>query len=315
MNIKPITPRHIFEAVEILREGGIVAFPTETVYGLGARADDEAAVAKIFCAKGRPNFNPLIAHMADIEMARNYVDFHPLALKIATHFWPGALSLVLPLRSENIAGNVTAGLETLAIRVPAHPVFRELIAGLKLPISAPSANLSGRLSPTTAQAVAHDLHDKVDLILDAGTTQYGLESTIIEVNGDEVTLLRHGAIPQEEIEEFLGFSIQSYIQSNTPKSPGQLLKHYAPRTKIVLNSKADMANAGDFWVGFGDQSEYDLSPKRDLAEAAHRLFETLFLLDQKASLDSTIYIAPIPNIGIGVAINDRLERASSSVSS
>lgn len=310
---EPKTFRQIDEAAQILRDGGLVALPSETVYGLGARADNEAAVARIFAVKNRPAINPLISHVENLQMAQDYVEFEPLALDLAQAFWPGALTLVLPKRTDVIAPNVSAGLDTLAIRAPAHPVFHAVIAALGVPIAAPSANTSGKLSPTTAEHVRADIGDKIDAILDGGPTEFGLESTVVLVENGEVTLLRHGAIPAPAIEAAIGKPVLELTKSDAPKSPGQLLRHYAPRTPIVLNARADDARSVDFWLGFGDQSEYDLSPTGDLREAAHNLFARLAKLDAIASNGAVIYIAPIPHHGIGVAINDRLERAAQSV--
>ncbi len=313
MVTKQETSRQIEEAVAILRAGGIVALPSETVYGLAASALNEEAVAKIFTAKGRPSFNPLICHMSGIEMARDYVKFNDRAEALAQAFWPGALTLVLPKISADIAPNVSAGLETLAVRTPAHPTFHEVIAKLGTPIAAPSANLSGRLSPTRAEHVERDLQSRVNLIVDGGATEHGLESTVVLVDETQVVLLRHGAIPKSAIEACLGEDISEATQDDaSPKSPGQLLKHYAPRTRIVLNASPKDAGTRDFWVGFGDGTAYDLSPSGDLREAARVLFDRLSQLDEIADDDSVIYVAPIPNEGIGAAINDRLQRAAQS---
>lgn len=312
MSLSQITQRQMSEAVAILRAGGVVALPSETVYGLGARADNEQAVARIFELKGRPNFNPLISHCADLAMAQDYADFSPLALELAREFWPGALTLVLKRKSDAIAPNVSAGLDTLALRVPAHPIFHEVIHKLGVPIAAPSANVSGKLSPTQAHHVKRDFGDKLDLIVDGGATEYGLESTIIMVDGSDAKILRHGAIAREDIEAKLGISISEDTHAEKPISPGQLLRHYAPKARLVLNATRKDAQGDALWLGFGDKSAFDLSPEKNLDEAAHNLFSYLSQLDEMAGAETVIYVAPIPNAGIGIAINDRLARAQKS---
>ncbi|MGO9459458.1 MAG: L-threonylcarbamoyladenylate synthase [Rhodomicrobium sp.] len=300
----------IAEAARILRSGGLVAFPTETVYGLGANATDGQAVARIFEAKGRPRFNPLIAHVADAGTARDLVQFNDAAAALAAKFWPGPLTLVLPLRPNSrhrISELVTAGLDTLAVRGPAHPVAQRLLAAAKVPIAAPSANPSGRVSPTRAAHVEEDLKDKVDMILDGGPTQAGLESTIVAF-APAPTLLRPGGLPREEIEAVLGCRLQDFEEEGV-RSPGQLASHYAPRAALRLN--AIQAGEGEVLLGFGPDASgaaLNLSPAGDLSEAAANLFAYLRALDAKGP--AKIAVMPIPATGLGDAINDRLRRAS-----
>ena len=303
--------RAIAEAARIIRAGGLVAFPTETVYGLGADATQGRAVARIFEAKGRPRFNPLIVHVADLEAALNLAIFCEQALALARHFWPGPLTLVLPLppqRRFQISDLVTAGLGAVAIRVPAHPVARELLAALALPIAAPSANKSGRVSPTRAEHVEADLGGEADMILDGGSADAGLESTIVTL-APEPTLLRPGAIAREDIEAVLNCRLADFRQG-TVQSPGQLLSHYAPRALLRLNATG-AALPGEALLGFGPlapEAALNLSPTGDLREAAANLFAYLRELDTQQP--AGIAVTPIPETGLGEAINDRLRRAS-----
>lgn len=306
MKPQAITSRQIETAANLLRVGGVVALPTETVYGLAARADSVEGVAKIFAAKNRPAINPLICHVSNMEMASNLVNFDKTALKLADAFWPGALTLVLPKNGETVADAVSAGLDTLAVRMPSHEGMRAIIEAVGAPLAAPSANRSGRMSPTRASHVERDMKDEIDLIIDGGPTEFGLESTVLSVRDGEVTILRHGAIAREEIEDFLGIPINEITTAKTPQSPGQLLRHYAPKTPLVLNSLK-----GEAQLGFGTGGTMDLSPRCDLKEAASHLFSMLEELDQLGA--DEIHIAPIPNYGLGVAINDRLTRAAASV--
>lgn len=302
--------RAIAEAARILRGGGLVAFPTETVYGLGADATNGMAVARIFEAKGRPRFNPLIAHVADGGMARELVQFNDAAAALAAKFWPGPLTLVLPLRpnaSYRVSELVTAGLDTLAVRVPAHPVAQGLLAEAGIPIAAPSANPSGRISPTRAIHVEQDLGGKADMILDGGPSQAGLESTIVAF-APAPTLLRPGGLAREEIEAELGCRLQDFKEAGV-RSPGQLASHYAPRAALRLN--ASQAEEGEVLLGFGPNvrgAALNLSPAGDLTEAAANLFAHLRALDAKGP--AKIAVMPIPAKGLGEAINDRLRRAS-----
>ncbi len=288
-------------AVAALRDGGIVAVPTETVYGLAADARNAAAVAQIFAAKGRPGFNPLIVHVADLAAAAALVDIGAAARTLAEAFWPGPLTLVLPARAGNgIAPAVAAGLPTLAVRVPAHPVMQALLRDFGGPLAAPSANASGSISPTTAAHVAVSLGDRVPLILDGGPTPGGLESTIVAVDGDRVTLLRPGGIAAEAlgVNAAAGAGIVA---------PGQLASHYAPRQPVRLDATA--ARPGEFLIGFGAvRGDLTLSAAGDLDEAAAALFAALHTA--QASGAAAIAVAPIPDIGVGAAINDRLRRAA-----
>jgi len=300
----------IAEAGRIVRAGGLVAFPTETVYGLGADATQGEAVARIFEAKGRPRFNPLIVHVHDIESARELADFDERALALARRFWPGPLSLVLPLLERprhGISELVTAGLDTVAIRVPSHAVARELLAAAGVPIAAPSANTSGRLSPTRAGHVEEDLSGAVDMILDGGGSEAGLESTIIAIT-PRPALLRPGSLPREDIEAVLGCRLAAPSEGKV-QSPGQLLSHYAPRARLRLEAAG--ALPGEALLGFGPDAPaaaLNLSPGGDLREAAANLFAYLRVLDAKGL--SGIAAMPIPSTGLGEAINDRLRRAA-----
>ena len=300
----------ITEAARIIRAGRIVAFPTETVYGLGADATQGLAVARIFEAKGRPRFNPLIAHVLDLEAALGLAQFDEKALALARHFWPGPLTLVLPLSQHpihRISELVTAGLKTVAIRVPAHPVARDLLAAAPVPIAAPSANKSGRVSPTRAEHVEADFGGEVDMILDGGSSEAGLESTIVTL-APQPTLLRPGAIAREDIETVLDCRLADFRQGKV-QSPGQLLSHYAPRATLRINAGA--ALPGEALLGFGPlapKTALNLSPTGDLREAAANLFAYLRALD--AQQPSGIAVMPIQEAGLGEAINDRLRRAS-----
>jgi len=297
----------INHAAEILRGGGLVAFPTETVYGLGADARDGRAVAQIYEAKGRPAFNPLIIHVATLEMAQEIAVFNDAAQRLADAFWPGPLTLVLPLRpNAGLSALVSAGLPTVGIRLPEHPVAQRLLAAFGGPVAAPSANRSGKISPTTAAHVAAGLSGRIDAILDAGACSVGLESSIIGF--DPVpTLLRTGGLPVEAIEACLGTPLASHTASETPNAPGQLTSHYAPTAALRLN--AQTKRAGELKLGFGPDSEADLNLSRsgDLIEAAANLFQYLHELDAQ---NTPIAVASIPAKGLGLAINDRLSRAA-----
>lgn len=300
----------IAEAARILRGGGLVAFPTETVYGLGADATNGRAVARIFEAKGRPRFNPLIVHAADIGSARDLVQFNDRALALAQKFWPGPLTLVLPLKADaahRISELVTAGLDTLAVRLPAHPIAHRLLAAVGVPIAAPSANLSGRVSPTSAKHVEEDLDGRVDMILDGGAAEAGLESTIVAFS-PAPTLLRPGGLARETIEEFLGCRLSDYRDSGV-RSPGQLASHYAPHATLKMNARH--AEKGEVLLAFGPnapEGTLNLSRSGDLREAAANLFAYLRAADSQGP--KRIAVMPIPMTGLGEAINDRLRRAS-----
>ena len=288
-----------------LRAGEIVAFPTETVYGLGADATNSDAVLKIYETKGRPRFNPLIVHVADLPMAKRYVTFTPLAEKLAA-LWPGPLTLVLPKRADaGLSDLVTAGLDRVGIRIPDHPLALALIRATGLPLAAPSANPSGKLSPTTAEQVRTAFKDKVP-VLDGGPSQSGVESTILAVDGDTATQLRAGAMPRDEIEALLGRKIGVAKANATIAAPGMLASHYAPNAALRLDAEA--AHAGEAYLAFGARhGTLNLSPSGDLREAARNLFAMLHELDARAA---KIAIAPIPHHGLGEAINDRLKRAA-----
>jgi L-threonylcarbamoyladenylate synthase len=314
MPICPATADAIADAAAALSNGRLVAFPTETVYGLGADATNARAVASIFEAKGRPRFNPLIAHIANAGDAARFVVLDSRAQALAAAFWPGALTLVLRKRPDcAIADLATAGLETVALRVPSHPVAQALIRAAARPIAAPSANRSGHVSPTTAAHVEADLGDKVAIILDDGPCMIGVESTVVDVSGSEAVLLRTGAVTREAIEAVLGARLALHTEdAGRPSAPGQLASHYAPRAAVRLN--ATSAHAGEALLAFGpaapphDGPTVNLSPTGDLIEAAANLFAALRQLD--ASGATTIAAMPIPEQGLGEAINDRLRRAA-----
>ncbi len=315
----------IARAAEILRSGGVVAFPTETVYGLGADATNDRAVASIFAAKGRPSFNPVIVHFANQAEAATAVEFNDKAELLATIFWPGPLTLILPRKAEaKISLLCSAGLPTLAVRVPAHPVARQLIKTLGRPIAAPSANKSGSLSPTTPQHVLQSLGENAGLILAGGKATVGLESTVVDVTGDIPVLLRPGAVTLEDLQQHVGtVHVELEAVGENPKSPGQLLKHYAPKTKLRL--KAVDVKPGEALLAFGSlrfmgiqgggaakdlppEALLNLSEQGDLTEAAANVFAMLHQLDQHGF--SAIAVMDIPNTGLGMAINDRLRRAA-----
>jgi L-threonylcarbamoyladenylate synthase len=295
------------QAAAFLRAGKLVAFPTETVYGLGGDACQGQAVAGIFEAKGRPTFNPLIAHLPSVEAAKRYVQWTDQAQLLADAFWPGPLTLVLPLRDgHGISPLVTAGLDTLAIRVPAHPTAQRLLALVDGPVAAPSANPSGRISPTTAAHVQAGLGGRLAAIVDDGACGVGLESTIVGLAGPRPMLLRPGGLAAEEIEATLGHPLQHRDTGDALTAPGQLLSHYAPNEHVRLN--ASRAEPGELMLGFGAMPcDLNLSAHGSLTEAAANLFGHLHQLDV---LGRPIAVAPIPNHGLGHAINDRLHRAA-----
>jgi L-threonylcarbamoyladenylate synthase len=303
-------------AVEALRAGRLVAMPTETVYGLAADATNAAAVAGIFLAKGRPRFNPLIVHLATFADAERLAAFDSVATRLAENFWPGPLTLVLRRRQDaNIADLVTSGLDTIALRVPAHPVAHALLADFGGPLAAPSANRSGHVSPTTAAHVAADLGDAVACILDAGPTPIGIESTIIGLAGPTPLLLRPGALPRADIERALGRRLATPDgKPEKPQAPGMLAAHYAPAASLRLNV-TDIRD-GEALLAFGRVlpagsnkaiAIANLSERGDLTEAATNFFAALRTLDSKTS---AIAVMPIPDHGLGEAINDRLRRAA-----
>ena len=307
---------NIAAAGKALRDGGLVAFPTETVYGLGADATKEAAIAKVFAAKDRPKFNPLIVHVRDADAARAIVTFNDTADRLAEAFWPGALTLVLPRRDEQISLLVSAGLETLAVRAPNHPVAQELLAETGLPIAAPSANQAGRISPTAAGHVVFSLPGPDDggpeMILDGGPCRVGVESTVVDLIGSMPNLLRPGGIAVEDIEAVIGpLSEPVTNDKNAPKSPGMQDRHYAP--DLALRLEANEARPGEALLAFGPDASPDdmnLSPTGDLEEAAANLFSMIRTVDGPPF--KGIAVMAVPETGLGRAINDRLRRAAQS---
>lgn len=300
----------LIQAADLLRAGQLVALPTETVYGLAADATNDRAVASIFAAKQRPRFNPLIVHLACAAEVRHWATVTPLARRLAG-FWPGPLTLVLPLHAgAGLSPLVTAGLDSVAIRVPAHPVAQGLLRRFGGPVAAPSANPSGRLSPVTADHVLAGLDGQIAAVIDGGPCQVGLESTIIDATGDEPLLLRAGGIPVEAIETALGQQVRA-DNSREIRAPGMLKSHYAPRGTVrlgVLTPETD-----EVWLGFGactGSGGLTLSASGDLTEAAANLFHMLHRADALAGPTGRIAVAPVPETGLGRAINDRLRRAA-----
>jgi L-threonylcarbamoyladenylate synthase len=298
----------IADAAERLRDGGLVAVPTETVYGLAARADSDAAVAAIYRAKGRPDFNPLIVHVLDLNQAEQLALVDSRARLLAEQLWPGALTMVLPKRIDApLAAAVTAGLPTVALRCPAHPVMRALLAHCGLPLAAPSANRSGGVSPTSAAHVAASLGTAAGLILDGGLCEQGIESTILALREDgSWQMLRPGPVTEKAISLILGTGPKA-VSAAQIEAPGQLTSHYSPGKPMRLAAVA--AQDGEFLIGFGAEAgHFNLSPTSDLAEAAARLYAALH--EAAASDLPRIAVSPIPDQGIGAAINDRLRRAA-----
>ena len=298
---------HVKQASKLLRDGDLVAFPTETVYGLGADAGNDRAVATIYQVKGRPQFNPLIVHVADQEIARRYVEWTPLAEQLAQAFWPGPLTLVLPRKKNaGLSDLVSAGLPTVAIRVPKHPVAQAVLAEFGGAIAAPSANPSGQISPTSPAHVHSGLGGRISAIVDGGECAVGLESTILELDGT-VRLLRPGGLAKEDIEAQIDRPVLTTVNEDKIISPGQLKSHYAPRAQVRLNAKN--WHPGEARLGFGAvECDLNLSPAEDLLEAAANLFAHLHRLDAEGR--NTIAVSPIPHEGLGLAINDRLQRAA-----
>ncbi len=318
--VLPADAAAVADAVRCLAAGGLVAFPTETVYGLGADATDGRAIARLYEAKGRPAFNPLIAHVADIQAAQTLAQFNADALSLARAFWPGPLTLVLAKATDcPIAALATAGLDSIAVRVPNHPVARNILTAFGRPVVAPSANRSGHVSPTAAGHVLADLRGRIDLIVDAGPTSVGVESTIVACL-DQPMLLRPGGLPRQAIEAALGRPLAQAPVSITadedaPIAPGMLASHYAPRTRLRLN--ALRVAPGEALLAFGPAPAQDagrarrvlsLSERGDLIEAAANLFSYLRILDEAGA--NSIAVMPIPSEGLGEAINDRLSRAA-----
>ena len=309
--VSPATPEAIARAAELLRAGRLVAFPTETVYGLGADAGNERAVAQIFAAKARPRFNPLIVHVPGLGEAEAFAVFDARARRAAARFWPGPLTLVLPRRNGcRLSRLACAGLDTAAIRAPAHPVAQALLRATGRPVVAPSANRSGRVSPTEAAHVVEELDDRVALILDGGRTPVGLESTVIDLSGETATLLRPGAVTAEQLSELFG-SIAAPAAA-PPTSPGMQASHYAPSLPVRLDALD--ARPGEALLAFGSSAPPDfsevlwLSRSGDLVEAAANLFAMLRRVDRPRF--TGIAVMPIPERGLGRAINDRLRRAA-----
>lgn len=298
------------QAVQILTNGGLVAFPTETVYGLGADATNDTAVASIYAKKGRPSFNPLIAHVDNAQMAARYVKLNETAKKLMDAFWPGPLTLVLP-RKSNCAVSLlaSAGLDTLAVRCPKNPIALELIHQFGKPIVAPSANKSGRISPTTVGHIIDDYGDEAPFTLDGGPCQVGVESTVLLCTGEKPAVLRYGGLAVEEIEKLIGPVIRPEKDEDAPHSPGQMKSHYAPALPLRMNALA--AFDGEALLGFGHAPEavLNLSETEDLTEAAANLFSMMHQLDN-AQKYTGIAVMPVPMEGLGLAINDRLKRAS-----
>jgi L-threonylcarbamoyladenylate synthase len=313
----------IAEAARLLAAGGLVAFPTETVYGLGADASDGAAVARLYAAKGRPAFNPLIAHVASAAAARKLARFDAAAARLADGFWPGPLTLVLPKAAEcPVADLATAGLDSIAVRVPQHPIAQDILRSFGGPVVAPSANRSGHISPTTAAHVLADLDGRIDFIVDGGATPVGVESTIVACLAQPPgvpALLRPGGVPRDAIERVLGQALADATTpangKNAPRAPGMLASHYAPRTPLRLDVKA--VAPGEALLAFGPQlaagaasamKVLNLSARGDPIEAAANLFSHLRALDAAGA--TAIAVMPIPDEGLGEAINDRLRRAA-----
>jgi L-threonylcarbamoyladenylate synthase len=316
MRVAEPTAQSVAEAARLLRDGQLVAFPTETVYGLGGDATNDRAVAAIFEAKGRPQFNPLISHVLDATEAQKFVCWTPTAEKLAARFWPGPLTLVLPRSPGSpISLLATAGLDTVAIRAPSHPVAQALIRAAGRPIAAPSANRSGTVSPTRAEHVAESLGERVPLILDGGPCLVGVESTVLDLTGTTPTLLRPGGATREAIEAVVGpIAVSDALPSgdSARKSPGQLESHYAPARPVRLGAISVGADEGLLAFGptvpQGAMLTYNLSPSGDLGEAAANLFAMMRTLDRPGI--GRIAVMPIPETGLGLAINDRLRRAA-----
>lgn len=302
----------IARAADLLRDGRLVAFPTETVYGLGADAADDRAVAKIYEVKQRPSFNPLIVHFADQAALSSHIEWNDRAERLAAEFWPGPLTLVLQRQvNSSISKLASAGLDTLAVRVPDHPVAAALLRAAHRPIAAPSANPAGAMSPTTAQHVYDGLSGNIDLILDDGRCQVGLESTVVNVRDSTPQLLRPGGITEEQLVSCLGGHLVG-LTSSELRSPGMLSRHYSPSTPLRLD--VEVPQSGEILLGFGPDcpaTPYNLSRAGDLIEAAANLFAILHAIDVQGA--HCIAVAPIPDIDLGKAINDRLRRAAATV--
>ncbi len=310
-NIFSPTEENIARAAELIRNGGLVSFPTETVYGLGANVYNTRAVASIFEAKGRPHFDPLISHIAEVEFLKEYAATDERVIALAKHFCPGPLTFILKRTDSNPSIDLAcSGLSKIAVRMPDNKIALNLIKKSGVPIVAPSANKFKAVSPTTAQHVRESLGDKIGMILDGGACRVGVESTIIDVTEKQIVLLRAGGTAVEEIEAFLGEKILiSDGNPNKPSAPGQLLKHYAPKNSLRINVTRKQEN--EFLIGFGNVEDADLnlSPSGDLKEAAANLFAYMRLADEQCG-NKTLAMSPIPTTGLGLAINDRIKRAS-----
>ncbi len=313
LNIYADTPENIAKAAQTIKNGGLVAFPTDTVYGLGANVYNSQAVANIFAAKGRPNFDPLISHLAEIDALPEYARTDERVIALAKHFWPGPLTFVLKRKDNNPSLDlVCSGLPNIAVRMPNHPLALKLIKAAGVPIAAPSANKFKCISPTTAQHVAASLGDKVDMILDGGPCKIGVETTIIDLTTPQIVMLRAGGLSKEELEDFTGEKVYiSHGDPNKPSAPGQLLKHYAPRMPMRINVAEDEVRKDEFFIGFGRvrNAQLNLSPSGSLSEAAANLFA--FMREAETHTEyAGIAMSPIPETGLGLAINDRIRRAS-----
>ncbi len=311
-NIFAYSQSSLKQAAEIIKTGGLVAFPTETVYGLGANVYNAQAVANIFAAKGRPTFNPLISHIAEIDMLLELALPDERTIALAKHFWPAPLTFVVNRKDMNPALDlVCAGLKTMTVRMPNHPIALELIKTSGVPIAAPSANRSQSISPTTARHVFESLGAQVDMILDGGACAVGVESTILDLTTPQAVLLRAGGLAKEDLEDFLGEKILiSHGNADLPSSPGQLLKHYAPKLPMRINIKPEEKNNNEFYIGFGSfDGNLNLSPSGSLIEAAANLFAFMHIAEEQTDYPA-IAMAPIPEVGLGLAINDRIRRAS-----
>lgn len=310
-NIYNSSNENLEKAAKVIIDGGLVAFPTETVYGLGANVYNAKAVASIFKAKNRPSFNPLISHIAEIDFLKTYAQTDERVLALANKFWPGPLTFVLPRIDENSSLDLAcAGLKTITVRMPNHQVALDLIKKSGVPIVAPSANKSQTISPTKAEHVLESLGNSVDMIIDGGQCRVGVESTIIDLTGKNVVMLRAGGVSKEALEDFLNQEVLiSHGNPSLPSSPGQMLKHYAPKHEFRIN--AISKEEDEFFIGFGNVKDADLnlSPQADLCEAAANLFAHMRIADSQNKYNK-IAMSPIPEIGLGLAINDRIRRAA-----
>ncbi len=309
MGTSDLSNLKIKEASDLLRAGELVAFPTETVYGLGADATNDSAVAKVYEIKGRPQFNPLISHLPSAHHAFEFGVFSTIAKELASTFWPGPITFVVPRSNKcPISWLASAGLETVAIRVPDHPVARELLELANVPVAAPSANLSGKISPTRPEHVREEFGSNIFSILEGGDCRVGLESTVLDLSGSTPILLRPGRVTQRQLEMKVG-KIKMATRTDTISSPGMLASHYAPEAEVRIEATTSIE--GEAFLGFGETSfePYpNLSPRGDLVEAASNLFHLMRELDKKNP--KCIAVAPIPKKGLGIAINDRLKRAA-----